>query len=364
MLNRLIKIITNKPTEIKGPLFLKSFNKENKQIKELEELLNICNQDSRKFIEADIKKLKYGKAGENNIYYELKNSFIPMICTHDLRLEYRGSVAQIDFLVLTSKYIYVIECKNLMGDISITQDGEFIRYIKDSQGKLVSKQGMYSPIVQNERHINIIKEILSSELKYKNKLNRIESLVVTANPKTIISKKYAPKYISENIIRYDQIIDTIKAHQKNKKIEWLFIEEDMREIVKCLLKYHREEEVDYERKYGLYLDKGNVKIEDNYYNNKVKRENWNKYSDLDIISNKKEIQNKSEEELRKSLKSYRLHTSKKEGIQPYMVFNNDTMEELIAKRPENMYELRNTKGFGPVKCEKYGMDLINIITNN
>ena len=55
----------------------------------------------------------------------------------------------------------------MMGDITITKEGEFIRYMKNSYGKVVSKQGMYSPIVQNERHINVIKEILSNELKYK-----------------------------------------------------------------------------------------------------------------------------------------------------------------------------------------------------
>lgn len=141
----------------------------------MEELLNTCNKTSRKFIEQDIKKLKYGQIGENNVYYELKNSFVTMICMHDLRLKYRGIIAQIDFLVLTSKYIYVIECKNLMGDISITKEGEFIRYMKNSYGKVVSKQGMYSPIVQNERHVNVIKEILSNEFQYKNKLSRIES---------------------------------------------------------------------------------------------------------------------------------------------------------------------------------------------
>ena len=85
------------------------------------------------------------------------------------------------------------------------------------QGKVISKQGMYSPIVQNERHISVIKEILSNELKYKHKLRRIESLVVTANPKTIINKKYDPKNISEKIIRYDQIIDKIKEHQLYSK---------------------------------------------------------------------------------------------------------------------------------------------------
>lgn len=363
MLNRLIKVLTNKPTEIEKPLFLKHFNKENNQIKELEELLKTCNETSRKFIEQDIKKLKYGQVGENNIYYELKNSFIPMICMHDLRLKYRGKVAQIDFLVLTSKYIYVIECKNLMGDISITKEGEFIRYIKDSQGKVISKQGMYSPIVQNERHINIIKEILSNELKEnKNKLRRIESLVVSANPKTIINKKYAPRHIGENIIRYDQIIDRIKEDQNNKKIDWVFIEEDMRKISSCLLKFHREVKIDYEKKYSLSSYKDNLRAEDNCYNGKEEKYYSYQYSTSHIKTYNKEITNKSEEELRQSLKLYRQYISRKEGIQPYMVFNNDTMEELIIKRPKSLYELRNIKGFGPIKCEKYGLDLINIIT--
>lgn len=364
MLNRVIKLLTNKPTEIENPVFLKHFNKENNQIKELEELLKTCNETSKKFIEQDIKKLKYGQIGENNVYYELKNSFIPMICMHDIRLKYRGMIAQIDFLVLTSKYIYVIECKNMMGDITITKEGEFIRYMKNSYGKVVSKQGMYSPIVQNERHINVIKEILSNELKYKNKLSRIESLVVTANPKTIINKKYASRDVSEKIIRHDQIIDKIKEHQNNKKIDWVFIEDDMREIAKCLSKYHKEVKIDYDKKYCLSSSKEEIKIEGDYcnkYNTRVEREYSPKYDTSVIREDNKEIKVKSEDDLRQSLKLYRLNMSKKEGIQPYMVFNNDTMEQLISKRPKSLYELRNIKGFGPVKCEKYGMDLIKII---
>ena len=346
MISRLVKVITNKPTQIERPVFLKHFKKENKQIKELEELLKTCNENSRKFIEQDIKNLKYGQIGENNVYYELKNSFIPMICLHDIRLKYRGKVAQIDFLIITSKYIYVIECKNLAGDITITDEGEFIRSFKNSYGKVISKEGMYSPIVQNERHINIIKEILNNEFKYKYKLKRIESLVVVSNPKTIINKKYAPKCISDKIIRYDQIIDKIKSHQNDKKIDWVFIEEDMRNIAKCLLKFHKEVNIDYNKKYSL--DENN--------NTKIK----NYAKSVHIPEEKVIIRN--DEDLRKSLKSYRFDRSKKEGVKAYMIFSNETMEELIEKRPKNLNELRNIKGFGPVKTEKYGRDLIDIIS--
>jgi len=38
-------------------------------------------------IDRDIVLLKYGLDGENNVSYELKNSFIPMLCLHDIRLQ-------------------------------------------------------------------------------------------------------------------------------------------------------------------------------------------------------------------------------------------------------------------------------------
>ncbi|MEG0873606.1 MAG: nuclease-related domain-containing protein, partial [Clostridia bacterium] len=193
MLNRFVKVLTNRPTTITKPVFTKEFNKKNKQIEELENLLQKASGKPRVFIENDINKLKYGSIGENNIYYEFKNSFMPIVCLHDVRIEYDNLVAQIDFVAITTKNIFVIECKNLIGDISVNDKGEFIRYKKNTYGKVVSKEGMYSPIVQNERHINVLKELLKDKLGYKQKLKRIESLVVIANPKTVINKKYAPK---------------------------------------------------------------------------------------------------------------------------------------------------------------------------
>ncbi|MGL5755436.1 MAG: NERD domain-containing protein [Paraclostridium sp.] len=335
MLNRFVKVLTNRPTTITKPVFTKEFNKNNKQIEELENLLQKASGKPRVFIENDINKLKYGSIGENNIYYELKNSFMPIVCLHDVRIEYDALVAQIDFVVITTKNIFVIECKNLIGDISVNNKGEFIRYKKNTYGKVVSKEGMYSPIVQNERHINVLKELLKDKLGYKQKLKRIESLVVIANPKTVINKKYAPKDISNKIIRYDQLINYISDIEQNKKIDWLFIEEDMMNISDCLKKYHKDVEIDYISKYSL-----DNEIEDDKY-----------------------VKVNNDDEIRCSLKEYRLKKSNEENIKAYMVFNNDTMEELINLKPKNIQELEKVKGFGPVKSSKYGADLINIITN-
>ncbi|MEG2787921.1 MAG: NERD domain-containing protein [Romboutsia sp.] len=334
MLNRFVKVLTNRPTTITKPVFTKEFNKKNKQIEELENLLQKASGKPRVFIENDINKLKYGSIGENNIYYEFKNSFMPIVCLHDVRIEYDNLVAQIDFVAITTKNIFVIECKNLIGDISVNDKGEFIRYKKNTYGKVVSKEGMYSPIVQNERHINVLKELLKDKLGYKQKLKRIESLVVIANPKTVINKKYAPKDISNKIIRHDQLINYISDIEKNKKIDWLFIEEDMMNISDCLRKYHKDVEIDYISKYSL--------------DNKVE--------------NDKDIKVNNDDEIRRSLKEYRLKKSNEENIKAYMVFNNDTMEVLINLKPKNIQELEKAKGFGPVKISKYGEDLISILS--
>lgn len=329
MIGRFIKVLTNKPTDLDGPKFTKEFIPRTKSVEELESLLKIAEDDSKVLIENEIKKIKYGSYGEHNVYYELKNSFMPMVCLHDVRIEYKGLSAQIDFISITPKKIYIIECKNLIGDILVNDKGEFIRYKKDSSGNLINKEGMYSPIVQNERHINLLKELLKDKLKYKKKLDRIESLVVIANPKAVINKKYAPKNIQEKIIRYDQLIDILKSDEQDKTLDWVFIQSDIMDISDCIKSNHKDISIDYSKKY------------------KIKNQNPKKYQ--------------NDEELMKMLKEYRLNVSKRDKIKAYEVFLNKTMEEMINIKPKCIEELKAIKGFGDIKCKKYGKDIIDII---
>lgn len=331
MIDRFIKVLTNKPTDLDGPKFTKEFIPRTKSVEELEALLKIAEDDSKVLIENEIKKIKYGSYGEHNVYYELKNSFIPMVCLHDVRIEYKGLYAQIDFIAITPKKIYTIECKNIVGDILITDKGEFIRYKKDSNGNLISKEGMYSPIVQNERHMNLLKELLKDKLKYKKKLDRIDSLVVIANSKAVINKKYAPKNIQEKIIRYDQLIDILKSDEQDKTLDWVFIQSDIMEISDCIKSNHKDLAIDYSKKFKI---KKNVVKEKKY---------------------------KNDEELMKMLKEYRLNVSRRDEIKAYVVFTNKIMEEMINIKPKCIEELKSIKGFGDSRCEKYGKDIIEII---
>lgn len=130
--------------------------------------------------------------GEEKVMYELKHLKCKALVIHDLTLFDKDALkSQIDFVVLTPKCGFVIESKSLNGNININSDGEFKRQFVNNLGKVYKSEGMYSPIRQNEIHIDVLRDLL-----VKNKYIRnypIESIVVISNNKTIINKIYAPK---------------------------------------------------------------------------------------------------------------------------------------------------------------------------
>lgn len=183
-----------------------------------------------KKIDKEISIVKAGIIGEENILFELKNSGMDLVVLHDICLvDQDGNSAQIDFLVITPYVRVFIECKNLFGDIEINNKGEFIRTIEYGSKKY--KEGLYSPITQNERHLLVFKNCITEN---KNIVLRVgiekmfdhwnRSLVVLANPKTLLNDKYAPKDINSKVIRADQLIKTLKtltSSDKSSKKEML-----------------------------------------------------------------------------------------------------------------------------------------------
>lgn len=202
-----------------GPVFLKEDSDARIFINKMTELLDRAQGESRQEIEKQIKLASYGLVGEKNIAFELKNSDIDMYILHDLYFEHNGIQAQIDYMVITRKRIYVIECKNLIGNIEIDNGGNFVRTY-ELFGKKV-KEGLYSPITQNERHRLVIKGLRMQEKNVFTKLlfeknfdNAYRSIVVLANPKTYLNAKFARKEIKNQVIRADQLVAYIKETDK------------------------------------------------------------------------------------------------------------------------------------------------------
>ena len=70
----------------------------------------------------------------------------------------------------------------------------------------------------------------------------------------------------------------------------------------------------------------------------------------------------SKDTLVKKLKKYRLDKCREEKIKPYFIFNNKQMEQIINLNPKNPNDLVSVSGFGEVKIDKYGRDIVNIIS--
>lgn len=194
-------------------------------LERLEELRNMPGLPSELSdkLDREIMITKAGILGEDQIMFELKNSGMDLIVLHDLYFEdSEGNGAQIDFLVITPYVNVFIECKNLYGNITINEKGEFIRTIQ--YGSKWYKEGIYSPVTQNERHLQIYKNITSKEkgsilgpFYEKNFPKYNKSLIVLANPKTVINDKDAPKDIKNVIIRADNLIKTLKNFTSDVK---------------------------------------------------------------------------------------------------------------------------------------------------
>ncbi len=77
---------------------------------------------------------------------------------HDLRIEHGNRVAQIDHLLINRWLdFYVLESKHFHAGIKITEDGEFLQW-NAFQKRF---EGMASPLEQNERHIEVLKDAVS-----------------------------------------------------------------------------------------------------------------------------------------------------------------------------------------------------------
>lgn len=69
----------------------------------------------------------------------------------------------------------------------------------------------------------------------------------------------------------------------------------------------------------------------------------------------------NDNDLYEEIRKYRYNKSKEEGNKPYFLFNNNTLDLLVKEKPKTKEELLKIQGFGQVKVDKYGKELLEII---
>lgn len=299
--------------------------------KELDRMKEYLKTHPNKDLENKVKLFEYGLAGEKEVLYELLHSGIGMYILHNVSFEYKGKSAQIDFVVITARCTYFIECKNFIGNITINSKGDFVRTYMKNNRKVT--EGTYNPITQSKRHLEIIKEenYDNANILYKMNFEKTfdsfhDYIVVMANPKTIINDKYAPKNIKERLVKADQIIECLKRLE-SKRDPFRF-EKDIKKVADVYLESNKEKSL--LKSFIAEYEKENIK-DDN------------------------------KETIRAELKKYRLQKAKSLNYKPYFIFNDQTLEEILSIMPRTLTDLKKISGLSDKKIEFYGQDIINII---
>jgi len=234
------------------PVFLKETSSAHRQLEQLQTIdRSLLSENLINQLDREIKLVSLGLQGEKLIEFELRNSHMPMYVLHDLYLEHGGLSAQIDFLVVTRGRVFVIECKNLYGNIEINAKGDFIRTVYF--GNRYQKDGLYSPITQNRRHLDLImqirrqeKGIIAKAIFEKYFFSNYRSVIVLANPKTVLNDKYAKKEIKSQVIRADALISHIRQVNSGEEYN---NDKEIKSLAQFFLDAHIEREIDYTEKY-------------------------------------------------------------------------------------------------------------------
>jgi len=281
--------------------------------------------------------VKKGLDGENEIAYQLKKAHIGMYVLRDVKVKFEDLTAQIDYVIITPVYTYYVECKNLVGNITVTDKGDFIREFTINGRKI--KKGMYSPLRQVEAQREVIRKIWESNssaikkfLASKNFDYYRRVLVVAANQDTILNTNRAPKEMKYKILRADSLIRQIEYdlnHRGND--EYLDSKKSMEEMAQSYINLLNNEDINY---YDYYKNK--------YFSNSVK----------------------VDDTLKDRLIELRKNRSNEMKIPAYYVFTNDELDKLLEIRPKTIDELKNANILTPVKIKTHGEVIINEINRH
>jgi len=66
-------------------------------------------------------------------------------------------------------------------------------------------------------------------------------------------------------------------------------------------------------------------------------------------------------QLRYKLTEFKLNKSREEKIKACFIFSNNQMEDLIIRHPKTMEDLIDVNGFGKIKVNKYGADILKLL---
>lgn len=202
-----------------------------------------AHHSMRKIIEADTAKRKKGYYGEKSLDYFL--NFLPKrdyYIFHGLRLPHNNFYFQIDLLIATTRFLLIIEIKNVSGTVIL--GGPFKQMIRILDSK---EEKLPDPISQVKRQKYQFQQLLEKE-GFKD--IPIEHLVIFSNSSTIINAADNNSEVIERVSHSNQLMSKIKNFEKNHKIEYLD-GKTIKKICRLLKKQHTPPQIDILQTYDI-----------------------------------------------------------------------------------------------------------------
>jgi hypothetical protein len=242
-------------------MLIKKRDSKQAEFEELTRLLSLSLPENKKFlIERELRCIKSGDQGEKDAAYFIDFHFASSqnwAVIHDLRLEYRDKVAQIDHLLI-NRYceVYVLESKNFSYGVKISDSGEF----------LVSNKNKYfsieSPIEQNKRHLIVLEEIFKQYDVMPKRLGitinpNFRSYILVSTKSRVIrpSKKIfdTSMVIKSDTLRtkIDRDLDNMSPLSILAAASKIVSGEKVKEIARRLTAVHRPMKMNYQKRFGL-----------------------------------------------------------------------------------------------------------------
>ncbi|KAA0544597.1 NERD domain-containing protein [Bacillus sp. BGMRC 2118] len=181
-------------------------------------------------IQKNLARRRAGFNGENSVDYYLdylssENYHI----FHDLRLHDGVHYFQLDLLILTKKFILIIEVKNIAGVLTFDPTfNQIIRYHGEKE------EAFPDPILQVKRHRTQLNTWLSS-----NKLLQlpIETLVLISNPSSTIKVPGNSQLVSQFVIRSSNLLNRLSKLEQKNNVE-LLTGKELKKLSRLLIKKH------------------------------------------------------------------------------------------------------------------------------
>lgn len=293
---------------------------------------------------------RIGEIGENKVLDELKYSFYPMHIFKDISINIGEFQCQIDFVILTKKAMYLIECKNTKSNVKIDGTGSF--YLVN-EGK---KNRTFSVLNQIERQKMILEQLdLGVEIK------EMYPIVVYANEETGIEIEDKDALRGIDVINLDRLNSLIR--EKEKDLKEIYTAEEIEKIKNSLINPNI--------KNNDYLEEDTVKWEE-YELRLLLEKNINEKKALEKISEKNVLKNVKSEfngskisisEFEDVLKKYVERKSEKLGVASSSLMTEVMRDEILEKMPTTANQLSKLLVSNSIYFHKISNDLLAMINN-